>query len=586
MAQKELAMAGATDPNQLPAQMAEASAMVHSASIGSIPLTLPPSSLPLPAQSQTTTPAAAQAATPATSAAAASSYTPPPFNSLANSVAYIQHQIADSSAGLPQTYYNPSGTATGNQVIDNGVGTYDTSLALMALIQSDNSEDLSQAQKILNIYNSGVYGPPPSNAVIPPPGEVLTAYPTGNNGQAFKPFNSSTYYYFDEADANGEYESSWNQYGVHTGPNAWLALADCQFIQAERKAGVSDTALTPYLNMAAGIGNAMILLQNYQTPGLNDQTQGAVRYGPHQTYEDPFETVNTENNVDAYSAFNSISQVMKQSTLNSFSSTASSYLTASGNIINWLQKGSFYNPGTGQMQTGMRDPQSGLLFMGADFDSKNNRWQLETQLAEDSGGSWTISALGPQTIDSIWGPGAALTMWTSIRANFGRTEGAGGSQSITDARARGSLTGVDYSNLYASNQALISPEWTAGAVNALKQLIPYYQANPPPPTPKTPTTTKTVGTSSAIVIRRPPEHPPVVISPVMSLTKDEQSMENFLSQGVDSYAIGPGLTGSRQGNTGFGWEAPLDDSVAAMASIYGTLGEDPLALWRTTSTNP
>ena len=50
-----------------------------------------------------------------------------------------------------------SGTLTDNQVIDGRIGTYDTSLALMALIQNGS---LSQAQKILDIYNSGTYGPP------------------------------------------------------------------------------------------------------------------------------------------------------------------------------------------------------------------------------------------------------------------------------------------------------------------------------------------------------------------------------------------------------------------------------------------
>src|SRR5579871_1289047 len=42
----------------------------------------------------------------------ASGYTPPPFNSLANDIAFIQHQIATSIGGLPQTFYDPSGSTT------------------------------------------------------------------------------------------------------------------------------------------------------------------------------------------------------------------------------------------------------------------------------------------------------------------------------------------------------------------------------------------------------------------------------------------------------------------------------------------
>jgi len=553
-------------PAQMQAVILEQSAIIHNDTVHGLPSgvgaaqtftqTIPPVSNP--AVNSTTTPI--PATSPATSAASGTaSYTPPPFNTLANSVSFIQHQIADSTDGLPQTYYNPSGVPTGNPVIDNGIGTYDTSLSLIALIQSGN---LSQAQKILDIYNSGVYGPPPNSGVLPPAAEVLSAYPAGNNGEAFAPFNSNAYYYFDIADTNAKYESSWQQYGSHTGPNAWLALAICQYIQAERKAGMSDTALTPYLTMVSRIGNAMILLQD-------GQAQGAVRYGPHQTYEDPFNTVNSENNVDAYSAFNSIAQVMQQSTLTSFSSTASSYSTASGKIINWLKNGTFYKA-SGQKQIGMRDPTTGLLDVGATFQTdqngQNGKWVLQSPPAEDSGGSWTISALGPKLIDSMWGKGAALEMWESIRSQFGRTESQSGNPAtIEPAGPTDPLIGVDYSNIYSADQSLISPEWTGGAINAVKQLLSYY----------------TTYTSPAHGHAPPPNG--ISASASASLSADLQSMQNFLAQGQDAYAIGPGLSGSRQGNTGFDWQAPLNSSVAAMASIYGTLGVDPLAAWRSTA---
>jgi hypothetical protein len=208
------------------------------------------------------------------------------------------------------------------------------------------------------------------------------------------------------------------------------------------------------------------------------------------------------------------------------------------------------------MQTGMRDSQTELLYKGADFQAGQNgqlgQWVLETQLAEDSGGSWTISALGPKLIDSMWGNGAAYSMWEAIRANFGRTEGTPGDPStIRDAGPKDPLVGIDYSNLYPSNEALISPEWTGGAINALRQIIGYYSYSLTPPT-FTLTSAQKQG-----------------------LNADFNGMRSFLASGQDSYAIGPGLTDARQGNTGFGWQS-APPSVAAMASIFGTLKVDPL----------
>lgn len=549
----------AKTPAQMQMAILDQSAAIHNATVQGQPSTASAAGLPdLPGAVLSFTQTATPTGTPSVAMAtpAAPSYTPPPFNSLANSVSFIQHQITSSVAGLPQTYYNPSGVATGNPVIDHGVGTYDTSLALMALIQSGN---LSQAQSILNIYNSGGYGS--SN---------LEANPS-HNGGAFQQFNDNAYYYFDFANANAVYQpdSAWGQYGSHTGPNAWLALAACQYIQAERSVGVSDTALTPYLNLVSRIGNAMILLQD-------SQTQGGVRYGPDQTVNDPYNTINTENDLDAYSAFNSISQVMKQSTLTSFSSTASTYSGASGKIINWLQSGSFYNPTTGQMQKGMRDPQTGMLYVGVVY--QGGKWELQTQpsFAADSAGTWAISALGPKQIDAMWGNGAALTMWESVRKNFGRTETQPGNPStITDAGPTDPLDGLDYTNISPSNQALISPEWTAGGINALEQLITYYGGN----LAASPNAFPSGGSDA---VSRASD------SSLRSLSTDLNSMKTFLSQGQDAYAIGPGLTGSRDGQTGFGTQVPLNTSIAAMASIYGTLGEDPLAAGRppTTSRGP
>lgn len=115
------------------------------------------------------------------------------------------------------------------------------------------------------------------------------------------------------------------------------------------------------------------------------------------------------------------------------------------------------------------------------------------------------------------------------------------------------LDGLDFSDLYKEEESLISPEWSAGGLFALQELLTYYQSD--------------AGRGQ------------VDDDTLRGWQADSDSIRAFLNDHSTSYAVGPGLGDQRQGNTGFGWQS-YPEPVTAMASIYGAFSRDPLAAWR------
>ena len=475
---------------------------------------------------------------------------PLPFTNLQNVATYIENQRemvagpfgSPPQLGLPLTYYTPPGTAldnTVNEVVTEASGLYDTSLAIIALIKSGDTAD---AKSILDIYTNNSYG-----------GTQIFAAPSGDNKGSFYPFSGGgPHYLFDFAKPDGVYYPNcglngappqppqcWDQYGVHTGPNAWLAIADAQYVAQMVQNGSSKSSLQKEIDLMTSIGDAMILLQNNPadqnstTYGLVDtadhgDSQGAVRYSPStQSGFNPnsagsdYDTVNTENNLDAYAAFNALYAITGQT----------KYQTAAQNILGWMQNATVYNSVTGMTQHGMMDPSTGLFYTGLTYDATNKRWDIQTthdyqgnlvnQIATDSGGTWAISALTPKTIDETWGVGTADNIYNQLRNSSGRnaTVNPDGSISMQQTTANTPIDGLDYNGSFfnPSTQGLISPEWTGGGINAANQLINYYQN----------------GAGQGVLTS----------GQIACLSSDVTSMTNFVSQtSPNSYAFGPGLT--------------------------------------------
>src|SRR6185312_4557837 len=157
--------------------------------------------------------------------------------------------------------------------------------------------------------------------------------------------------------------------------------------------------------------DAMILLQD-------SGTQGGIRYGPKGQYfeagpsaNDPFNTINSENVVSAHAAFNAIYAVTGNA----------KYKTAADKLVHWMFDADIYNRETGQMQKGMMNPKTRTFYVGANYNEREHRWELEPLTATDSGGTWAISSLGPKTIDAHRGKGTAFAMWQAIRSKMGWT---------------------------------------------------------------------------------------------------------------------------------------------------------------------
>lgn len=459
---------------------------------------------------------------------------PKPFVTLANATAFIQKQRRLQGHGLPATFYVPRGTDAGNSLrqllITEGVGLYDTALAVITLVDAG---DLKSAGEILDIYTTGAYG---SDTGVP---MELCALPNRDNGGAFSNFDVGTYYFFDFTNVYGDWQrwrNRWVFWNAHTGPNAWMVNAMIRYITAARAAGRSERTLEPYLNTVKSVGAAFLRLQD-------PRAQGGVRYGPEAQFVEnrtvpPYDQVNTENNLSVYVAFRMIYEQTGDPI----------YQAAAERVLNWFRNAEVWTD-KGERRHGLFDPATATLAMGAEYH--HGRWVLQNEHPTDSAGTWAISSLGPGKIDDVWGTGSAYTMWRTIRQRAGRTA------DFKWARATGTLAGLDYTDAFPESESLISPEWTAGGLFALRQLRQYY------------------GTGAGQGL--------LTAEQLHSLETDARTMSAYIRDHSTPYALGPGFDGKRQGQIGFGWVAPPPD-VQAMASIYVALyfegKADPSGWWR------
>jgi hypothetical protein len=459
---------------------------------------------------------------------------PLPFTSLENALAFIHHQEGLHGQGLPALFWCPPTLSFKDPLeellVREGVGLYDTSLAILVLIDAGA---LPEAGRLLDIYSDGHYTEETSASMD------LRAAPSRYNNGAFKPFNEDTYYYFDFTNVYGDWMrwgERWKFWTVHTGPNAWLANAALHYVIALRKQGAPLKQQEPYITLAEKIGHAMQRLQD-------KKTQGGIRYAPENVWHeaeasDPYLELNSENNISAYATFQLLAQVTGKR----------EYAESAERILHWLTTGAVVDA-QGQPYAGLWDPASGTLAMGAIFIK--DHWVLQPEHPTDAGGTWTISSLGAAKIDQLWGNGAAYRMWQRIRARSGRTA------TFTAVSATGTLAGLDFMDGFSIQESLISPEWSGGGLFALRELLAYYGSG------------AGVGQLTAAQLD--------------GLKKDALTMNAFIHQNPNPYAIGPGHGGVRQGATGFRWSSPPPE-VHAMASMYYVLAStdqsDPLADWR------
>lgn len=227
----------------------------------------------------------------------------------------------------------------------------------------------------------------------------LRTYPNAQNTFSFNPFSKESHYFFNFTRVNGTWGDEWKFWTVRTGENAWLALAVSRYISQ------SKTTDEKYLSLARTLGDAMILLQDHDT-------QGGIRFGPQEgasSYDVvAFNTINSENNVSAYAALQSLYKATGDA----------KYQKAAEKILTWLSDASIIAP-DGTPQKGLMNPDTHTFYVGVEY--REGQWHAQTKFATDSAGTWTISSLGPEKIDQLWGSGTAFKMWQTIRAKVGVT---------------------------------------------------------------------------------------------------------------------------------------------------------------------
>jgi hypothetical protein len=431
------------------------------------------------------------------------------------------------SRGLPLTFDIPAGTKMGDPdadiIVQRGALLYDTAIAIGALTDAGLYAD---AKGIIQHYENARRGI--SYGVMD-----LRAWPNQTNQYIpFKPFSEALNYFFDISPADGIFRPTigkdWSYWTAHTGPNAWMLNRIVHYMERS-----GDKSFIP---LARHLGDSMALLQD-------PAAQGGIRYGPHGNFnpakrDDPdfdFNRVNSENMDSAYSALNRLAALTGDK----------KYTDMAVRALHWFVDGDFYNPSTGQMQKGMMNPQTGLIYVDAMYNTKLKRWELATEHAEDSGGSWTISSLGPETIDKVWGtkeaPAAAYRMWHSVRNTMGWT---------ADYRRPGAdqpVSMMDFKGGYPSAQALGSPEWTGGAIKAVERLITHY----------------TTGLGKGLLTD----------AQIAGLNADLAAMKKWLAEHSTNYAYGPGMEAPRNGETGWNW---FSGRGATIVAGYALQAGDPL----------
>jgi hypothetical protein len=100
----------------------------------------------------------------------------------------------------------------------------------------------------------------------------------------------------------------------------------------------------------------------------------------------------------------------------------------------------------------------GVFYQGGVYT--NNAWTPTEEPQAVDVNTWGLTVLGPQTLDQWFGAGTAFNIWQNVKPWGGFSQ-------------NGQLWGVGYSD--QDNNSVMSAEWSAGAINAVRCLMVYYQ---------------------------------------------------------------------------------------------------------------
>lgn len=257
---------------------------------------------------------------------------------------------------------------------------------------------------------------------------------------------------------------TWPDWKPITGENGWAFLIGP--LQADYLQSAATTGYIPF--QSESIQNALYVLYAFQrmqceigafyyAPGGSDGNTGPI----------PIGEISVENNASCLSGLLIFKQAL-ETTLskdNSLTDDDKAKLRAAINLISILIWGGKTPFGQTDgllrfFQTKAWNAAEGIFYQGGTYNQ--GIWTPTAEPKAVDVDTWGLTVLGPATIDRWFGAGTAFTLWQNVKewGSFSHN---------------GQLWGVGYSD--ADNHSIMSAEWTAGAINAVRCLMVYYQAD-------------------------------------------------------------------------------------------------------------
>ncbi len=377
--------------------------------------------------------------------------------------------------------------------------------------------------------------------------------------------------------ANPEYQAgkiTWSDWKPITGENAWAFLiGPLQAAYLHHVVGEQQPAI-PFDDLA--IQNALDVLPTF---AAMQSAVGAVAYAPSGTIGNegdqpinPHE-VSVENNLSLYAGLRILGSTLR-ATLRAGGSgqdplTENDRARIDGalRLIDLMIDGA---PGDGPapragLSAFLRNAawQNGAFVQGglAGDPAQGRDWVPSSGPRAVDVQTWGIAALGAHQIDQWFGDGAAFRLWQDVKT-WGAT-GVGQTLWGVGFSDRDG-NGMDRSGTY--RQGVMSAEWTAGAITAVRNMIGYYGA-------------AAAANEQYLAVLRADEA--AMLRAIHLLRLDRYQGADFPGQ-PDNYgalmAVGtkPYLYASRRHHIPFGWVAiPLPSTAATAWMIMLANSYDP-----------
>ncbi len=286
--------------------------------------------------------------------------------------------------------------------------------------------------------------------------------------------------------SNPAYEAgkiSWTDWKPITGENAWafligpLQAAHIHYVIGENRPFV------PFRELA--VQNALDVLPTfaamqstlggvYYAPSGTVGNEGAVPVNPHQ--------ISVENNLSLYAGLQ-ILRLTLRAELDGDTALARDEINKIKDALQLIEVviggGQIGNDRqTKGLRSFFRNAawQNGGFVQGglANDPSQKRDWVPATETMAVDVQTWGIAALGSKQIDQWFGYGASFELWQHLK-NWGAYGVGKALWGVGYSDKDGN--GIDQSGAY--RQGAMSAEWTAGAINAVRNMMSYYGAEAP-----------------------------------------------------------------------------------------------------------